>query len=196
MGTIFIFAFFTDSFSSSEINSASDARQSFRLKLGVIHSAGTPLNQRRGPRGRSSVCGGARPRFADHCYLNKRAGGARVVMYRRALALVAVVAAAAAGDAPAGPYDNPICGTAEGLRARPTPTSSRLCLLTNKTPRPRARAAALAARPPPPTPTASMPRSRARRMARTLAFKPPQAPVEGCGERRDGRARAPTILRL
>ena len=33
-------------------------------------------------------------------------------MYRRALALVAVVAAAAAGDAPAGPYDNPICGTA------------------------------------------------------------------------------------
>ena len=33
-------------------------------------------------------------------------------MYRRALAIVAVVAAAAAGDAPAGPYDNPICGTA------------------------------------------------------------------------------------
>ena len=33
-------------------------------------------------------------------------------MYRRALALVAVVAAAAATDAPAGPYDNPICGTA------------------------------------------------------------------------------------
>ena len=33
-------------------------------------------------------------------------------MYRRALALVAVVAAAAAGDAPAGPYDNTICGTA------------------------------------------------------------------------------------
>ena len=32
-------------------------------------------------------------------------------MYRRALALVAVVAAAA-GDAPVGPYDNPICGTA------------------------------------------------------------------------------------
>ena len=33
-------------------------------------------------------------------------------MYRRALALVAVVAAAAAGDAPTAPYDNPICGTA------------------------------------------------------------------------------------
>ena len=73
-------------------------------------------------------------------------------MYRRALALVAVVAAAAAGDAPAGPYDNPICGTAEGLRAR--------------------------------------------RSSSTAASKPPQAPVEGCGERRDGRARAPTILRL
>ena len=33
-------------------------------------------------------------------------------MYRRALTLLAVVAATAAGDAPAGPYDNPICGTA------------------------------------------------------------------------------------
>ena len=45
-------------------------------------------------------------------------------MYRRALALVAVVAAAAAGDAPAGPYDNPICGTAAKLAtaiANPVP---------------------------------------------------------------------------
>ena len=33
-------------------------------------------------------------------------------MYRRALTLLAVVAATAAGDAPAGPYDDPICGTA------------------------------------------------------------------------------------
>ena len=61
MGTIFIFAFFTDSFSSSEINSASDARQSFRLYLGVIHSAETPRNQRRGRSGRSSVCCGVNP---------------------------------------------------------------------------------------------------------------------------------------
>ena len=47
-------------------------------------------------------------------------------MYRRALALVAVVAAAAAGDAPAGPYDNPICGSAASPSVRASSKPSRL----------------------------------------------------------------------
>ena len=103
-------------------------------------------------------------------------------MYRRALALVAVVAAAAAGDAPAGPYDNPICGTAA--------SPCKPCNRTFRIGAPR-----LAA----PAALGIMGKSLDFLDACFAFYDQPSgvvSPRRRMWRRRDGRARAPTILRL